>query len=165
MPDDERALLGLISDAYDQFDDDRAIMERSLELMSRELLEANSDMRAAFERVITSSIDSIFSCDVAFNITVWNPGMELITGVATEHAVDRQLLDVFPRLEDTGDHDALREALGEDTTIAKESSYSLGDGDEPVFFETHFSPLRNRPSRTRPETSTSSSDGEETSSS
>ena len=111
--------------------------------MSKELLEANSDMRAAFERVITSSIDSIFSCDVAFNITVWNPGMELITGVAREDAVDRQLLDVFPRLEDTGDHDALREALAEDTTIATESSYSLRDAAEPVFFETHFSPLKN----------------------
>ena len=143
LPDEERVLLGLVSDAYEQFDDDRAIMERSLELMSKELLEANSDMRAAFERVITSSIDSIFSCDVAFNITVWNPGMELIAGVATKDAVDRQLLDVFPRLEETGDHDALREALTEDTTIAKESSYSLEDGDRPVFFETHFSPLRN----------------------
>ena len=143
LPDDERVLLGLVSDAYDQFEEDRAVMERSLELMSKELLEANSDMRAAFERVITSSIDSIFSCDVAFNITVWNPGMELITGVAREDAVDRQLLDVFPRLEDTGDHDALREALAEDTTIATESSYSLRDGAEPVFFETHFSPLKN----------------------
>lgn len=143
LPDDERVLLGLVSDAYEQFDDDRAIMERSLELMSKELLEANSDMRAAFERVITSSIDSIFSCDVAFNVTVWNPGMELITGVATEDAVDRQLLDVFPRLENTGDHGALREALAEDTTIARESSYSLRDGGQPVFFETHFSPLKN----------------------
>ena len=143
LPDDERVLLGLVSDAYDQFEEDRAVMERSLELMSKELLEANSDMRAAFERVITSSIDSMFSCDVAFNITVWNPGMELITGVAREDAVDRQLLDVFPRLEDTGDHDALREALAEDTTIATESSYSLRDGAEPVFSETHFSPLKN----------------------
>ena len=143
LPDDERVLLGLVSDAYDQFEEDRAVMERSLELMSNELLEANSDMRAAFERVITSSIDSIFSCDVAFNITVWNPGMELITGVAREDAVDRQLLDVFPRLEDTGDHDALREAVAEDTTIATESSYSLRDGAVPVFFETLFSPLRN----------------------
>ena len=143
LPDDEQVLLGLVSDAYQQFDDDRAIMERSLELMSKELLEANSDMRAAFERVITSSMDSIFSCDAAFNITVWNPGMELITGVTMVDAVDRHLLDVFPRLEDTGDHDALREALAEDTTIAKESSYSLRDGDLPVFFETHFSPLRN----------------------
>ena len=143
LSDEERVLLGLVSDAYEQFDDDRAIMERSLELMSKELLEANSDMRAAFERVITSSMDSIFSCDVSFNITVWNPGMELITGVATEDAIDRQLLDVFPRLEETGDHSALREALAEDTTIAKESSYSLRDGDDPVFFETHFSPLKN----------------------
>ena len=69
--------------------------------------------------------------------------MELITGVAKEEAVDRQLLDVFPRLKDTGDYDALQEALSGETTIAKESSYSLGDGDQPVFFETHFSPLRN----------------------
>ena len=143
LRDDERALLGLVSDAYEQFDDDRAIFERSLELMSKELLEADSDMRAAFERVITSSIDSIFSCDVAFNITVWNPGMELMSGVAREDAVDRHVLDVFPLLEDTGDHDALREALAEDTTIAGESVYSLRGGDRPQFFETHFAPLRN----------------------
>jgi hypothetical protein len=49
LSDDERVLLGLVSDAYEQFDDDRAIMERSLELMSKELLDANSDLRATFE--------------------------------------------------------------------------------------------------------------------
>ena len=142
LNNDGRALLDLVSDAYGQFDEDHATMERSLELMSKELLEANSDMRAAFERVITSSIDGIFACDASFNITVWNPGMELITGVTREDAVDRQLLDVFPRLEDTGDHDSLQEALATEMTMAKESSYALGDGDRPVFFEIHFSPLR-----------------------
>ncbi len=96
-----------------------------------------------FERVITSSIDGIFACDASFNITVWNPGMEFITGVTREDAVDRPLLGVFPRLEETGDHASLLEALAGETTIAKESSYSLGDGDQPVFFEIHFSPLRN----------------------
>jgi diguanylate cyclase (GGDEF)-like protein/PAS domain S-box-containing protein len=111
--------------------------------MSKELLEANSDTHAAFERVITSSIDSIFACDASFKITVWNPGMELITGVTREDAIARPLLDVFPRLEDTGDRDALQEALATEMTIAKESSYALGDGDQPVFFEIHFSPLRN----------------------
>ena len=140
---DERALLGLVSDAYQQFDDDRAILERSLELISRELLEANSDMRAAFERVITSSIDGIFACDATFNITVWNPGMELITGLTREEAVDCQLLDVFPRLEETGDYATLLEAMAGEITIAGESSYALGDGNRPVFFEIHFSPLRN----------------------
>ncbi|MCZ6602211.1 MAG: diguanylate cyclase [Planctomycetota bacterium] len=145
MADDGRALLGLVSDAYEQFDEDRAILERSLELMQKELLEANSDMRAAFERVITSSIDGIFACDAAFNITVWNPGMEVITGVTREEASGRQLLEVFPRLEETGDHEALLEALAGEITIARESIYALGDGDgdRPVFFEIHFSPLRN----------------------
>ena len=143
LPNDGQELLGLVSDAYEQFDEDRALLEHSLKQMSKELLEANSDMRAAFERVITSSIDGIFACDASFNITVWNPGMELITGVTREDAVARPLLDVFPRLEDTGDRDALQEALATEMTIAKESSYALGDGDQPVFFEIHFSPLRN----------------------
>ena len=143
LADDGRALLGMVSDAYEQFEEDRALLEHSLEQMSNELLDANSDTRAAFERVITSSIDGIFACDASFNITVWNPGMELITGVTREDAVDRPLLDVFPRFEDTGDRDALQEALATEMTIAKESTYALGDGDQPVFFEIHFSPLRN----------------------
>jgi len=111
--------------------------------VSKEPLEANSETHAAFERVITSSIDGIFACDTSFKITVWNPGMELITGITKEDAVGGALLDVFPRLEDTGDFSALRKALGTEMTIAKESTYALGDGDQPVFFEIHFSPLRN----------------------
>ena len=101
-----------------------------------------------FERVITSSIDGIFTCDASFNITVWNPGMEFITGVTREDAVDRPLLEVFPRLEETGDHASLQEAMAGETTIAKESSYSLGDGDRPVFFEIHFSSAQKRRGRT-----------------
>ena len=143
LPENERVLLGLVSEAYEQFEQDRASLEHSLEQVSNELLEANSDIRAAFERVITSSIDGIFACDTSFDITVWNPGMELITGVTREDAVGHRLLQVFPRLEDTGDFSALQEALGTEMTIAKESTYALGDGDQPVFFEIHFSPLRN----------------------
>ena len=144
LPEDGRALLDLVSNAYEQFDDDRAMLERSLELSSMELIEANSEMRAAFERVITSSIDGIFAFGVSFSITVWNPGMELITGVTREDAVDHKLLDVFPQLKDTGDYSALQEALAGETTVARESRYSLGDGDQAAgFFEIHFSPLRN----------------------
>jgi len=143
LPDDGRALLAVISSTYEQSEAERAALERSLELMSKELVEAKSDMSEVFERVITSSIDGIFACDASFNITVWNPGMEIITGVAREDGVGCLLLDVFPQLDDTGDHEALKEAIAKETTIARESSYSYGDGDRPVFFETHFSPLRN----------------------
>jgi signal transduction histidine kinase/CheY-like chemotaxis protein/PAS domain-containing protein len=39
-------LVRLVDAAYDQYDDDRRMLERSLELSSRELLGANSDLRA-----------------------------------------------------------------------------------------------------------------------
>jgi len=143
LQDDGQALLDLVCSVFEKFDEDRATMELSLDGMSKELVEANSDGRAAFERVIMSSIDGIFASDASFKLTVWNPGMELITGVTREDAVGRHLLEVFPRLEDTGDYASLQEALSSGMTIAKESTYALGDGDQPVFFEIHFSPLRN----------------------
>ena len=42
-------LLEMINEAYHQFDTDRKMLERSLELSSRELMDANSQMRAVFQ--------------------------------------------------------------------------------------------------------------------
>ena len=41
-------LVGLVDTAYQEFDADRRMVERSLELSSHELLQANSEMRAVF---------------------------------------------------------------------------------------------------------------------
>lgn len=41
--------LEVVNGAYLQFDDDRKMLERSLEISSSELIEANSDMRAVFQ--------------------------------------------------------------------------------------------------------------------
>jgi len=46
---DVARLLAAIDEAYHQFDDDRALVERALDLSSRELLQANSDMRAVIQ--------------------------------------------------------------------------------------------------------------------
>jgi PAS domain S-box-containing protein len=43
--------IELINDAYQEFDTDRDMLERSLELSSQELLQANSEMRAIFEAI------------------------------------------------------------------------------------------------------------------
>ena len=45
------ALVGAVNAAYHAFDDDREMLERSLELSSQELLEANSEMRALFQAI------------------------------------------------------------------------------------------------------------------
>ncbi len=49
VPEELSSFLGAVEDAYQQFDGDRAMLERSLELSSNELLQANADMRAIFE--------------------------------------------------------------------------------------------------------------------
>ncbi len=46
IPDSLRPMLEAVDQAYRQFDNDRAMLERSLDLSSRELLQANAELRA-----------------------------------------------------------------------------------------------------------------------
>jgi diguanylate cyclase (GGDEF)-like protein/PAS domain S-box-containing protein len=49
MPDEWRAFVEAVDEAYRQFDEDRTMLERSLELSSQELIQANADLQAASE--------------------------------------------------------------------------------------------------------------------
>src|SRR5215831_13911793 len=46
-----RLFVRAVNEAYTEFDDDRSMLERSLELSSQELLQANSEMRAVFKAI------------------------------------------------------------------------------------------------------------------
>ena len=46
VPPELEPMLAAIDQAYQQFDDDRSMLERSLDLSSQELLQANSELRA-----------------------------------------------------------------------------------------------------------------------
>ena len=48
-PDGAADFIEAVNTAYGQFDDDRRMLERSLELSSQELIEANNELRAIFE--------------------------------------------------------------------------------------------------------------------
>ena len=75
LPQEWQSFIAAVNDAYVQSDTDRAILERSLELSSQELLAANSKLRAVYERLIDSSPDGIFAFDRECRYTVWNPAM------------------------------------------------------------------------------------------
>ncbi len=49
VPAELQGFITAVDDAYKQSDGDREMLERSLELSSQELLQANSDMRAVFQ--------------------------------------------------------------------------------------------------------------------
>lgn len=51
VPAELQGFLELVNDAYFEFDTDRNMLERSLELSSQELLQANTEMRVIFEAV------------------------------------------------------------------------------------------------------------------
>ena len=48
-PPELAAFLNAVEEAYGQADADRRLLERSLELSSRELMQANADLRAIFQ--------------------------------------------------------------------------------------------------------------------
>jgi signal transduction histidine kinase/ActR/RegA family two-component response regulator len=52
IPENWLRLLGAVEEAYGQFETDRKLVERSMELSSNELLEANSMLRRQYERDI-----------------------------------------------------------------------------------------------------------------
>jgi len=49
IPAEWATFVAAVDEAYAEFDSDRAMLERSLELSSRELLQANSEMRGIFQ--------------------------------------------------------------------------------------------------------------------
>lgn len=51
IPEQWRGLIDAVNDAYCEFDADRGMLERSLELSSQELLRSNSEMRAVFQAI------------------------------------------------------------------------------------------------------------------
>src|ERR1035437_6910340 len=49
VPLEVREFIGAVDAAYRQFDDDRSLLERSLDLSSLELMSRNTEMRAMFQ--------------------------------------------------------------------------------------------------------------------
>ncbi len=70
IPEEWKAVINAVSDAYHQMDRDREMLERSLELSSKELLEANSEMRAIFQTIP----DLLFRLDLEGTILDFKAG-------------------------------------------------------------------------------------------
>jgi len=55
IPKDFQELTDVVNKAYFNFDEDRLLLERSIEISSHELVEANSQMRSIFQTMRTCS--------------------------------------------------------------------------------------------------------------
>ena len=93
------------------------------------------------ERLLNSSIDGIFAFDKNCNYTLWNPGMESMTGINKTQAIGRLAFDVLPFLSEIGEDKYFYETLKGHSSIAKDRWFYVPENDREGYFEAYYSPI------------------------
>jgi PAS domain S-box-containing protein len=92
-------------------------------------------------QIVESSVDGILAFDRDLRYTLWNAGMERITGLARDAVLGRAAPDVFPFLIETGEVDFFRAALKGRTVRSIDRQFRVDQNGREGWFEGHYSPL------------------------
>ena len=106
LPEELTDFVSAIDAAYREADEDRVMLERSLELSSQELLQANSDLRAEKERLtvtLHSIGEGVITTDTEGTITLINRVAQRLTGWPQAKAIGRPIDHVFHVTEEGED--------------------------------------------------------------
>jgi len=98
IPPEMQAFLNAVNEAYQESDADREMLERSLELSSQELLQANLEMRAVFDAIP----------DLVFRISREGVILKVKAGADGNLMLERHAL-VGKRIQDTPLKDVARQ--------------------------------------------------------
>jgi PAS domain S-box-containing protein len=143
LPDEERAmLLGLADQAGLAIQNAQLYQAAQRELAERVRATEELQREKQFsELLIRSSVDGTLAFDRECRYTVWNPGMERISGVGKAEAIGRLAFDVFPFLKETGEDSFFFEALAGKTAVAENRPYVIPETGRRGFFEGRYSPV------------------------
>jgi len=92
VPPEWKEFVSAVNDAYSESDTDRNMLERSLELSSQELIQANSELRALFKAIP----DLMFRLDGDGTILAYEAGDMAHFYMQPERLVGRRIQDVPP---------------------------------------------------------------------
>jgi signal transduction histidine kinase/CheY-like chemotaxis protein len=130
-----REFIQAVEQAYGQFDDDREMLERSLELSSDELLNANAELRA----LLSAIPDLFFRLDAEGIITYQKAGSSKDLVISEQQLLGKRLQDI--PLADVGDlfRNALEQVkkTGEMVNVV----YLLDIGGQQQAYEARLLPL------------------------
>jgi diguanylate cyclase (GGDEF)-like protein/PAS domain S-box-containing protein len=130
-----RAFLDAVNKAYREFDADRAMLERSLDLSSRELLQANSQMRAIFR----AFPDFFFRLNSDGVILDYKAGGDMDFSLAPEDLLGKRIQDL--PLQSVGDTFAGAIKQVRDTKMMVSIEYMLVLQHHETFFEARLVPV------------------------
>ncbi len=135
IPDEWHSFIEAVNAAYHEFDVDRNMLERSLDLSSQELLQANSEMRVIFENLP----DLFFRLSQDGVILDCRAGHSSDLYMMKEKIIGKRI-DGIPIPEIKAKfQDAIRQVQETSSSISIE--YSLMFGKNEYFYEVRFLPL------------------------
>ncbi len=112
------------------------------EINERKKVEAAIRREMEFsDRLLNSSIDGIVAFDSECKYTLWNPGMETMTGISKSKALGKIAFEVLPFLKEIGEDKYFYETLKGNYVIAKDRWYSIPETEKEGYFEAYYSPI------------------------
>jgi signal transduction histidine kinase len=90
LPPEWERFLAAVDAAYVSFEDDRALLERSMEISSRELYDRNLALAAAeqkFRAIFENASDGLFQADLDWRLTAANPALAEVFGFPSADAL------------------------------------------------------------------------------
>ncbi len=138
LPEEFLKFLSSISSAYESLDEDRKLLERSLELSSEELLTVNIELRALLQVLP----DLIFIVDSSGIILDCKGGVDSDLLLSRNEYKEKNIIDIpIPQISNEFEK-SLAEVVNTKETVSIE--YSLELRGEEKFYEAKFLKLDNR---------------------
>ncbi|MFH1079976.1 MAG: PAS domain S-box protein [Pseudomonadota bacterium] len=135
FPREWDAFVNAVNDAYWQIDMDREMLERSLDLSSDELFEANSEMRAIFEAIP----DLLFRLDGSGMILDCKAGVKIDFIVEPKKMIGKRIQDVPAKSLGDQFRNALDRLRAQKSVVSMEYSLTLHGREQ--FYEARLAPF------------------------
>ncbi len=95
------------------------------------------------ERLLNSSIDGITAFDRNLTFSLWNPGMENLTGINKSKVLGKKIFEAFPLLAKIGEDRNILETLKGNYAIVKDKFFSIPETKKKGYVEAYYSPIYN----------------------
>jgi PAS domain S-box-containing protein len=135
IPKEWQGFIDAVNDAYQESDTDRRMLERSLELSSQELLQANSEVRAIFLAIP----DLLFRIDTEGRILNYKAGATTDLLLHPKELLGKRIQDVPLKQVSEKFSEAIQQVRESKTNVNIE--YPLSIQDQILFFEARLVPL------------------------
>src|SRR5688572_21022489 len=90
--------------------------------------------------LLEANVDGIIAFDRECRYTTWNRAMERISGVKREQVLGKYAFDLFPCLQETGEHRYYLDALAGRTVVAENRLFTIAQSGARGFFDGYYSP-------------------------